>query len=50
MYDVTVGPNDIEITDLDVNTDATTTFNLDFYTLEGTYVGNETDPGAWELL
>ncbi|AFL81453.1 HYR domain-containing protein [Aequorivita sublithincola DSM 14238] len=47
MYDVSVGPNDIEITDLDVNTDATTAFTLDLYTLVGTYVGNETNAGAW---
>src|SRR5690606_19259251 len=47
MYDITVGPNDIEITDLDVNTDATTAINLQLYTLVGTYVGNETNAGAW---
>ncbi len=47
MYDLTVGPNDIEVTDLDVNIDGTSTFNLDMYTLEGTYIGNETNPGAW---
>ena len=47
MYDLTVGPNDIEITDFDVNTDATVAFNLDLYTLVGTYLGNETNPGAW---
>src|SRR5690606_1001292 len=47
MYDLTVGPNDIEITDLDVNTDASGAFNLDLYTLVGTYVGNETNAGAW---
>src|SRR5690606_5131143 len=39
MYDLTVGPNDIEITDLDVNTSATTAFNLNLYTLVGTHVG-----------
>ena len=47
FYDVTVGPNDIEITDLDVNTDATGAFNLDLYTLVGTYVGNENNAAAW---
>ncbi|CAM3451747.1 proprotein convertase P-domain-containing protein [Aequorivita lipolytica] len=47
MYDLTVGPNDIEVTDLDVNTDATGTFNLNLYTLVGTHVGNETNAAAW---
>ncbi|WP_181566740.1 HYR domain-containing protein, partial [Aequorivita sp. CIP111184] len=47
MYDVTVGPSDIEVTELDINTSATTAFTLDLYVLEGTYVGNETNPGAW---
>ncbi|MRT16565.1 HYR domain-containing protein, partial [Vitellibacter sp. q18] len=47
MYDLTVGPNDIEITDLDVNTDASGAFNLSLYTLVGTYVGNETNASAW---
>ncbi|WP_258455051.1 HYR domain-containing protein, partial [Aequorivita sp. CIP111184] len=47
MYDVTVGPSDIEVTELDINANATTAFTLDLYVLEGTYVGNETNPGAW---
>jgi len=47
MYDLTVGPNDIEVTDIDVNIDGTSTFNLDMYTLVGTYVGNETNAAAW---
>jgi subtilisin-like proprotein convertase family protein len=47
FYDITVGSNDIEITDIDINTDATTAFNLDVYTLVGTYVGNETNAAAW---
>ena len=47
MYDLTVGPNDIAVTDFDVNTDATGPFNLDLYTLVGTYVGNETNAAAW---
>ena len=47
MYNITVGPKDIEISDLDVNTDDTGTISLDLYTLVGTYVGNETNPGAW---
>ncbi|MBG44379.1 MAG: subtilisin, partial [Aequorivita sp.] len=47
FYNITVGANDIEITDLDVNTDATGAFNLSMYTLVGTYVGNETNAAAW---
>ncbi len=47
MYDLTVGPNDIEVTDIDVNIDGTSAFNLDMYTLVGTYVGNETNAAAW---
>jgi len=47
MYDLTVGPNDIEVTDIDVNIDGTAAFNLDMYTLVGTYVGNEQNAAAW---
>ncbi len=47
FYNITVGASDIEITDLDINTDATTAFNLSMYTLVGTYVGNETNAAAW---
>ncbi len=47
VYDITVGPSDIEITDLDINTSATGAFNLDLYTLVGTYVGNELNAAAW---
>ncbi len=47
LYDLTVGANDIEITDIDINTNATTPFNLDLYTIVGSYVGNETNATAW---
>ena len=47
FYDLTVGPNDIEVTSLDVNTDATGIFNLSMYTLVGTHVGNENNAAAW---
>ncbi len=47
LYDLTVGPEDIEVTGLDVNTSSTSAFNLDMYILEGTYVGNELNASAW---
>ncbi|TXD73067.1 HYR domain-containing protein, partial [Aequorivita antarctica] len=47
MYDVTVGPADIEVTELDINSTSTTAFDLDLYVLTGTYVGNETNAAAW---
>ena len=47
MYDVTVGPADIEVTELDINTTSTAAFDLDLYVLTGTYVGNETNAAAW---
>ncbi len=47
MYDVTVGPNDIEVTEIDINTSGTVAFDLDLYVLTGTYVGNETNAAAW---
>ncbi len=48
-FDVTVGTNDIEITDLDLNTGDPGAFTVEMYTLVGTYVGNETDPTNWTL-
>src|SRR5690606_16196041 len=45
--DVTVGPSDLEITEIDINTADPGSFTLDIYTLLGTYVGNESNPGAW---
>ncbi|TXD72198.1 HYR domain-containing protein, partial [Aequorivita antarctica] len=47
MYDVTVGPADIQVTELDINSTSTTAFDLDLYVLTGTYVGNETNAAAW---
>ncbi|MEZ4777981.1 MAG: HYR domain-containing protein [Flavobacteriaceae bacterium] len=49
MYDLTVGASDIEITGFDMNTSSTSAFNLQVYTLVGTFVGNQTNPGAWTL-
>ncbi|MEZ4874702.1 MAG: HYR domain-containing protein [Flavobacteriaceae bacterium] len=48
-FDVTVGPQDINITDMDINTDEPGAFTMDIYTLVGSYVGNTGDPGAWTL-
>ncbi|MCB0454870.1 MAG: HYR domain-containing protein, partial [Aequorivita sp.] len=47
MYDVTVGPADIQVTELDINSTSTSTFDLDLYVINGTYVGNETNAAAW---
>ncbi|MEZ4779887.1 MAG: HYR domain-containing protein, partial [Flavobacteriaceae bacterium] len=49
MYDLTVGASDIEITGFDMNTSSTSAFNLEVYTLVGTFVGNQTNAGAWTL-
>jgi subtilisin-like proprotein convertase family protein len=46
-FDVTVGPNDLDVTEIDVNTEDPGPFSIDIYTLVGTYVGNETNPAAW---
>ena len=46
-FDVTVGPSDLEVTAIDINTADPGTFTMDIYTLVGTYVGNETNAGAW---
>mgnify|MGYP001627753285 FL=1 len=46
-FDVTVGPNDLNLTEIDVNTAETGPFSIDIYTLVGTYVGNETNGAAW---
>ncbi len=46
-FDITVGPNDINITDLDINTDEAGAFTMDVYTLVGTYVGNTGSSAAW---
>ena len=47
-FDVTVGAEDIVLYQLDLNTAELGQFTVDVYTLLGTYVGNETDPGAWD--
>ena len=47
MYDVTVGPADIQVTELDINSTSTAAFDLDLYVRTGTYVGNETNAAAW---
>src|SRR5690554_4778266 len=49
-FDVTVGPEDIELTSFDLNTDLVGTgFSVDVFTIEGTHVGNETNQGAWTM-
>ena len=47
-FDVTVGNSDIEITEIDINTDAGA-FTMDVYTIEGTSIGNETNQSAWTM-
>ncbi|MEZ4778776.1 MAG: HYR domain-containing protein [Flavobacteriaceae bacterium] len=49
-FDVTVGPSDIQITDLETNTQETGAMTMDVYTLLGTSVGNQQNPGAWTLM
>ncbi len=46
-FDITVGPDDLDVTEIDINTADPGTFTMDVYTLVGTYVGNEANPGAW---
>ncbi|MBK5212744.1 MAG: HYR domain-containing protein, partial [Flavobacteriaceae bacterium] len=46
-FDITVGPSDLEVTDIDINTADPGSFTMNIYTLVGTYVGNESNPGAW---
>ncbi|MDX1461543.1 MAG: proprotein convertase P-domain-containing protein [Marinirhabdus sp.] len=48
-FDITVGPLDINISDLDLNTAEPGAFTVEMYTLVGTHVGNEANPGAWTL-
>ncbi|PKA83570.1 putative secreted protein (Por secretion system target) [Ulvibacter sp. MAR_2010_11] len=48
-FDVTVGPEDINVTDIDLNTAEFGAFSVQVYTLVGTYVGNTGNPGAWTL-
>jgi len=49
MYDVSVAAGDLMITAFDVNTSSTSAFTMDVYTKLGTYVGFQTNPGAWTL-
>jgi subtilisin-like proprotein convertase family protein len=48
-FDVTVGPEDINVIDLDLNTADAGGFTVEVYSLVGTYVGNEGNAGAWTL-
>jgi subtilisin-like proprotein convertase family protein len=48
-FDVTIGPNDIDVTGFDLNTNETGAFTVDVYTIVGTSVGNETNMGLWTL-
>ncbi|MRT17997.1 HYR domain-containing protein, partial [Vitellibacter sp. q18] len=48
-FDVTVGATDLEVSEIDINTDEGGSFTMNVYTLVGTYVGNETNAGAWTL-
>src|SRR5690554_43211 len=46
-FDVTVGPNDLEVTEIDINTADSGSFTMSVYTLVGSYVGNEDNTAAW---
>ena len=46
-FDVTVGASDITLTDLEIHTGEAGAFTMDVYAFAGTYVGNETNAGAW---
>ncbi len=48
-FDITVGTEDVTISDLDVNTLQPGALTVEMYTLVGTYVGNEGDPAPWTL-
>ncbi|MBL4663240.1 MAG: proprotein convertase P-domain-containing protein, partial [Flavobacteriaceae bacterium] len=49
MFDINA-INDITIQSFDINGDTGATFDVEVYAKTGTYVGSETDPGAWTLL
>ncbi|HRW43480.1 MAG TPA: proprotein convertase P-domain-containing protein, partial [Flavobacteriaceae bacterium] len=49
-FDLIVGPEDLGITDLDINTPDGGAFTLSVYTTAGSYVGNEGNAGAWTLM
>ncbi len=46
-FDVTVGPSDITLTDLEIHTGEAGAFTMDVYAFVGTYVGNEDNAAAW---
>ena len=46
-FDITVGPSDITITDMETNTAEAGAFTMDIYAEPGTYVGNQDNPGFW---
>src|SRR5690606_20519572 len=46
-FDLTVGPNDIDVTSIDINTGEAGTATMNVFTIVGTSVGNETNAGAW---
>ena len=48
-FDVTIGGTDLTLQEIDINTEDPGAFTMEIYTLVGTYVGNEGDPGAWTL-
>ncbi len=45
-FDITVGPQDIDISSVDMNT-GTGAFTVDMYAFVGTYVGNQDNPAPW---
>jgi hypothetical protein len=51
FFDLTTGPNALDVTSFDVNTLATagTNFGFTMYTHTGTYVGTEQNMGAWTV-
>src|SRR5690606_19900202 len=46
-FDISVGANDIIISDIDINTPDAGPFTMDVYTLIGTYVGNTGSSAPW---
>ena len=50
MFNITTGINPITLTSFDIIPNATALQNVSVYYRVGTYVGNETNSGAWTLL
>jgi len=48
-FDVLVDDNELEITEIDFNTDTTNTVDLEVYFKTDTYVGSEGNASAWTL-